>query len=69
MDRELIELAMKELKAGNITLYDFNEIVSICLGIANFTNNYSVHKFFTDNHVPSKTDNIGWYIYYPNSQD
>lgn len=69
MARELIELAMLALKAGDITLYDFNEIVGICLGLYNFTNNSNVHKFFTDNNVSTQADNIGWYVDLPNAKD
>lgn len=67
--RALIEIAMQELRAGNITLHDYNEILYILLGIANFTVNSSVHKFFEDNGIYCVQESTGWYIDLPAEDD
>ena len=63
--RALIEIAMQELRSGNITLHDYNEILYILLGISNYTVNHSVHKFLEDNGIYCVQESTGWYIDLP----
>lgn len=62
INTQLVELAMKELKAGTISLSDYNEILLIILGRADFTNCYLVKRFFEKNGIETKANSTGWLV-------
>lgn len=62
INTQLVELAMKELKAGTISLSDYNEILLILLDRANFTISYLVKRFFEKNGVPTIANSTGWLV-------
>ena len=62
INTQLVELAMKELKAGAIPLECYNEILLIILGKADFTNSYLVKRFFEKNGIETKANSTGWLV-------
>ena len=62
INTQLVELAMKELKAGTISLSDYNEILLILLDRANFTITYTVKRFFEKNGIETIANSTGWLV-------
>lgn len=65
MNNPLIEKAMSALRSEAISLSDYNEILLICLGLANYTVCYTVFRFFEENGITAIPESTGWYITVP----
>lgn len=58
----MIEKALDLLKRGKITLYEYREIESICIGEIDKTILINVAKFFESQNVKMEKNGIGWKI-------